>query len=124
MTILLKRGTRSAFNDQSNRRLLQTGEPLFITDESRLGVGNSASSYSTFVKESEITNVVRTTDLTNVAAAGTLADKATSTSNYYPTFNNILVNNNVTIDVPTARITVSRSGVYLVHIQQLIYQHI
>lgn len=120
MTILLKRGTRSAFNDQSNRGLLQAGEPLFITDESRLGVGNSASSYSTFVKESEITNVVRTTDLTNVAAAGTLADKTTSTSNYYPTFNNIWVNNNVTIDVPTARITVSRAGVYLVHIQQLV----
>ena len=120
MTILLKRGTRSTLNDQANRGLLQAGEPLFITDENRLGVGNSTSSYSTFVKESEITNVVRTTDLTNVAVAGTLADKVTSTTNYYPTFNNIWVNNNVTIDIPTARITVSRAGVYLVHIQQLV----
>ena len=120
MTILLKRGTRSALNDQANRGLLQVGEPLFITDEGRLGVGMNSSSYSTFVRQTEISDVVRTSDLTNVAVAGTFTSKATSTSNYYPTFNNIWLNNNVTLDSATARITVSKAGVYLVHVQQLV----
>lgn len=120
MTILLKRGTRSALNDQANRGLLHEGEPLFITDEGRLGVGMNSSSYSTFVRQTEITDVIRTSNLTNVAAAGTLNTVATATANYFPTIENVWLNNNVTLNGSPLRITVSQPGVYLAHVQQLV----
>lgn len=45
MSILLKRGTKTAIDDQASKGLLQKGEPLFITDESRLAVATGTSTY-------------------------------------------------------------------------------
>lgn len=53
MSIKLKRGTRAAINAQATQGLLQTGEPLFITDESRFAVATSATQYTDMAKRDD-----------------------------------------------------------------------
>ena len=53
MTIQLKRGTRARVNLTASQRGFLTGEPLLITDENRLAVATSPSTYTTFLKEGE-----------------------------------------------------------------------
>lgn len=59
MSILLKRGTRSAIDDLANRGLLQVGEPLFITDESRFAVATSNSTYQSMLKQGEVSQLTQ-----------------------------------------------------------------
>ena len=53
MSIKLKRGTRAAINAQATQGLLQQGEPLFITDESRFAVATSATQYTDMAKRDD-----------------------------------------------------------------------
>lgn len=53
MSIKLKRGTRAAINAQATQGLLQAGEPLFITDESRFAVATSATQYTDMAKRDD-----------------------------------------------------------------------
>lgn len=48
-----KRGTRAGIDAAAGANGLVAGEIYFITDESRLAMGTSASTYETFAKESE-----------------------------------------------------------------------
>lgn len=109
MSILLKRGTKAAIDDQASKGLLQKGEPLFIEDESRFAVATSPSTYQGMVKQGEMPYV-----------AGQFTDRTTVTSNYYPTLTNIYFNNNITVNTNLARLTVSTAGIYMVHYQQLV----
>lgn len=59
MSILLKRGTKTAIDDQASRGLLQQGEPLFITDESRFAVATSPTTYQSMVKQGEVSSLVQ-----------------------------------------------------------------
>jgi hypothetical protein len=51
--IRVKRGTRAQLNTAAAANQLVVGEPYFISDEGRFAIGKSASSYETFVKQSE-----------------------------------------------------------------------
>lgn len=53
-TIQIKRGTRSQVEAAKTSGTLLQGEPYLITDENRLGVGTSASSYSSFATKEEV----------------------------------------------------------------------
>lgn len=52
-TLKIKRGTRAALNALAGASGLVQGEPYLITDEDRIAVGLSATTYETFAKESE-----------------------------------------------------------------------
>ncbi len=52
--IRIKRGTRSQLNALAIKRGLLEGEPLLITDEGRLGIATSTSTYQAFAKEGEV----------------------------------------------------------------------
>lgn len=56
-TIQIKRGTRSQVEAAKTSGTLLQGEPYLITDENRLGVGTSASSYSSFATQAELAAV-------------------------------------------------------------------
>jgi hypothetical protein len=51
--ITFKRGTRAQLNSAASSNALIAGEPYFITDEGRLAIGLSASTYEVFAKVSE-----------------------------------------------------------------------
>lgn len=53
MSIKLKRGTRAAINAQALQGLLQAGEPLFITDESRFAVATASNAYTDMAKRDD-----------------------------------------------------------------------
>jgi hypothetical protein len=53
--IKFKRGTRSQLDSAAGGGSLQQGEPYLITDEGRVAVGLSSSTYSDFAKADEIT---------------------------------------------------------------------
>jgi hypothetical protein len=52
--ITFKRGTRAQLDSAASSNALIAGEPYFITDEGRLAVGLSASTYEVFAKVSEV----------------------------------------------------------------------
>lgn len=52
-TLQLKRGTRKQLDSLAMRRGLLTGEPLLITDEARLAIATSPSTYEAMSKQSE-----------------------------------------------------------------------
>ena len=52
-TLQLKRGTRQQIDNLAMRRGLLVGEPLLITDENRLAVATSPSTYEAMSKQSE-----------------------------------------------------------------------
>lgn len=52
----VKRGTRAKVDAAAVRGELLQGEPLLITDEGRLAVATSTSSYESFIKKSEVTS--------------------------------------------------------------------
>jgi len=54
VTIKIKRATRDQLNSAASAGNLVQGEPYLITDEDRLAIGLSASSYEDYAKESEI----------------------------------------------------------------------
>jgi hypothetical protein len=54
LNIKIKRATREQLNTAAAANGLLQGEPYLITDEDRIAVGLSASTYKTFAKESEI----------------------------------------------------------------------
>ena len=53
-SIKIKRGTRSQIDAAATANQLKEGEMYLITDEDRLGVGKSASTYISFPKMSEL----------------------------------------------------------------------
>lgn len=55
----IKRGTRAQLNAAATANALNQGEPYLITNEGRIAVGLSASSYETYCKSSEILQPVR-----------------------------------------------------------------
>lgn len=52
--IKFKRGARANLNTLATSGDLITGEPIYITDEDRIAICTSDSTYETFVKESEV----------------------------------------------------------------------
>lgn len=50
----IKRGTLAQITAAATANQLDIGEPYLITDEDRLAVGLSASTFSTFAKVSEV----------------------------------------------------------------------
>lgn len=52
-TVKVKRGTRAQLNAAATANQLNQGEPYLITDEDRIAIGLSASSYKDFAKLSE-----------------------------------------------------------------------
>lgn len=51
--VLNKRGTRSEINVAAATGALNAGEVYLITDEDRIAIGTSTSTYETYAKESE-----------------------------------------------------------------------
>lgn len=51
--IRIKRGTRAQLNTAAAANQLVAGEPYLITDEGRIAIGRSTSTYETFAKETE-----------------------------------------------------------------------
>lgn len=51
--LTIKRGTRSQIDAAASASALNVGEPYLITDEDRIAVGLSASTYEEFAKSSE-----------------------------------------------------------------------
>ena len=58
LTIKAKRGTREQLNTAAGSSGLIQGEPYLITDEDRLAVGLSTSTYKGYAKEDELSKVV------------------------------------------------------------------
>jgi hypothetical protein len=54
LTIKIKRATRAQLNSAASANQLVQGEPYLITDEDRIAVGFSASTYQTYAKDSEV----------------------------------------------------------------------
>lgn len=52
-SIKVKRGTRAQLDAAATANQLNQGEPYLITDEDRIAIGLSASSYKDFAKLSE-----------------------------------------------------------------------
>lgn len=52
-SLQIKRGTRAQLNAAAGASQLKIGEPYLITDENRIAVGLSATTYETYAKESE-----------------------------------------------------------------------
>ena len=52
--IKFKRGTRAKLDSLATAGYLITGEPIYITDEDRIAICTSNSTYETFAKESEV----------------------------------------------------------------------
>lgn len=76
--LLIKRGTRAQLNTAANNSQLLEGEPYFITDEDRIAIGTSKSTYQEYAKTSEVTgasgsmlalanNIVHSTPATTAA---------------------------------------------------------
>lgn len=70
-TIQVKRGTRSQINSLAAQRGLLFGEPLLITDENRLAVATSASSFEAAAKQGETGSGAGT--VTSVSGTGTVS---------------------------------------------------
>lgn len=51
--VFVKRGTRAQLNTAASANQLNAGEPYLITDENRIAMGLSASTYEVFAKTSE-----------------------------------------------------------------------
>lgn len=79
--IQIKRGTRAGINALATAGELRAGEPYLITDESRIAVGTSATTYQTFAQElhnhsaSDITDVGSETISTSAPSGGASGDK-------------------------------------------------
>jgi hypothetical protein len=58
-----KRGTRAQLNTAAAAAGLRQGEPYFITDEDRIAVGLSTTTYETFARET-VWNTAVSTDIT------------------------------------------------------------
>lgn len=54
-SLQIKRGTRAQIDALAIQRGLLPGEPLLITDESRLAIATSESAYQAMAKEGETT---------------------------------------------------------------------
>lgn len=63
--VLNKRGTRTQLNTAAAENQLSAGEVYLITDENRLAVGLTTSTYETYAKASEAGGVSDYSDLTN-----------------------------------------------------------
>jgi len=61
VTLKIKRATRAQLNTAASGSNLVQGEPYLITDENRIAVGLSATTYETYAKESEAANIVTDT---------------------------------------------------------------
>lgn len=64
--IKFKRGTRANLDTLALGGDLITGEPIYITDEDRVAICTSTTTYETFAKESEVTTNTDHTTLTNL----------------------------------------------------------
>lgn len=117
MSILLKRGTRSAIDDQAIKGLLQSGEPLFISDESRLAIATSGFGYQAMMKQGEVTQY---TPPVLPGVSGTLVERSTLTTNYIANIASTEFVNNVTVNSTPGRLTVNTAGIYIVHVQLLV----
>lgn len=53
VTIQFKRGTKAELNSLAARRGLSEGEPFLLTDEGRIAIATSASTYTAFALEGE-----------------------------------------------------------------------
>ena len=53
VTLKIKRATRAQLNTAASGSNLVQGEPYLITDENRIAVGLSATTYETYAKENE-----------------------------------------------------------------------
>lgn len=57
--VYIKRGTRAQLDTAATNTQLMAGEQYLITDESRVAVGLSTSTYSALAKQSEVSKVTR-----------------------------------------------------------------
>lgn len=78
-TIKLLRSTRSALNAQAALSGLIAGEPYLITDEDRLAIGTSSTTYETFQKSSEAGGALSST-IINAPYSSEFSYIATSTN--------------------------------------------
>lgn len=74
MKIRVKRGTRAQLNTAASAGQLLAGEPYLITDEGRIALGLSASTYEVYAKTSEISGALAVTTKT-AAYSATTADQ-------------------------------------------------
>jgi len=77
--IRFKRGTKSQINTAATANQLAEGQPYLITDENRIAVGLSASTYEEFAKKSEVGLTATTTSTVTLTAAGWSANSQTLT---------------------------------------------
>lgn len=56
ITFRLKRGTAANLTALANSALLNAGEPYYITDQNRIAIGVTPSSFETFAKVSELSS--------------------------------------------------------------------
>ena len=76
LKIKFKRGTRSQLNTAASANQLEQGEPYLITDENRIAIGLTASTYQDVNKTMVgLTNVDNTSDATKNSATATLTNK-------------------------------------------------
>lgn len=81
LKVKFKRGTRSQINTAASSNSLLEGEPYLITDENRVAVGLTASTYESFAKEPTTTAVLTLTVVGWTANSQTLTvTGVTSTS--------------------------------------------
>jgi hypothetical protein len=78
-TLKFKSGTRAQLNTAASSNVLNVGEPYYITDENRIAIGTSSSTYQDFLKPTDNVQAhpswdVRTGAYTAVAGDELLVD--------------------------------------------------
>lgn len=110
-TLKIKRGTRAQITTAAGASQLAAGEPYLITDEARIAIGTSATSFMDFAKLSEAgggsggTGAFATYNYTGNGSTTTFA----ATTDI--TVDNILVTENGVLQEPTTDYTVSGTNV-------------
>lgn len=94
LKIKFKRGTKAQLDTAAGSNQLEQGEPYLITDQNRLAIGLTASTYETYAKESEAGGGGGLTLASEITAATTLT--AASASKYIPVNSATAIN--ITID--------------------------
>lgn len=102
-TLRVKRGTRAQLDTAATSGWLETGEPYLITDENRLAVGTSASSFEAMAKQSEaggtpLTGSTSISIISNEIRRAALTGDVTAAANS----NNTTIANNVVTNAKMA----------------------
>lgn len=79
LKIKFKRGTKAQLNTASSSNELEQGEPYLITDENRLAIGLTASTYETYAKQSEAGLTSTTTSTLTLTVVAWSANSQTLT---------------------------------------------